>query len=208
VEATADGAGTWMARAASAAAARVPRTRRLFCKWSSSVLAPTSSVCSPSSRMVWISCPEKSSSEKTCAWVEEKAVDAPDARVPADMEVSIVAVDPASEAESALTDPASEAREWPSSLPEGGRLSARGGTGGGGICEDAREADCGGCNAAGAVGPLAGCMGIFPAAFSERGSLLPEPLIACSSTALRRAYGPFSDACERATGAGTQPRHC
>ena len=89
--------------------------------------------------MVWISWPEKSSSENMWACVEKKAVDAPDASVPADIEVSIVAVEPASEAESPLTDPASEAREWPSSFPDGGRLSTRGGIGVGGTCDDA---DC------------------------------------------------------------------
>ena len=69
-------------------------------------------------------------------------MDAPDARVPADMDVSIVAVEPASEAES-LTDPASDARECiPSSIEDGG-----------GMFESDGGADTDG-----------GAMGAFPAA--------------------------------------------
>ena len=54
--------------------------------------------------------PAKSSSEKKWTVGGKKAVDAAEARVPAERLVSIVAAEPASEAES-FTEPASEARD-------------------------------------------------------------------------------------------------
>eukprot|EP00967_Tisochrysis_lutea_P131353 scaffold228213_cov30-Tisochrysis_lutea.AAC.1 len=70
----------------------------------------TERACEEAASIAWISCPAKSSSEKKCTVGGKKAVEAADASVPAEKVVSIVAVDPASEAES-FTEPASEARE-------------------------------------------------------------------------------------------------
>eukprot|EP00962_Isochrysis_galbana_P045785 scaffold18151_cov112-Isochrysis_galbana.AAC.2 len=65
--------------------------------------------CRSSAGMACISCPAKSSSEKKWTVGGKKAVEAADARVPAENVVSMVAVDPASDVES-LIEPASEAR--------------------------------------------------------------------------------------------------
>jgi hypothetical protein len=69
----------------------------------------------------------------------KKAVDAPDASVPADIDVAIVLVEPASDAESLLTEPASEALECTSSLPPVSRMFQCDGGGGGGMMTTSRS---------------------------------------------------------------------